>query len=426
MKKPYLERLQEGLILFDGAMGTMLYQGGVFLNRSFEEINLTNPKMVREIHAANREAGAQVLTTNSFAANPLKLKGYNLAEQTETINLKAVALAREQAGEDLYVAGSVGPLGQRLEPIGKLKPAEAEKAFSRQMRALLEGGVDLILLETFKDTDELLLAVRAARKLDAAIPLQAQISFSLGSRGTIQGRVREAVHRLNEEETIDVIGSNCGIGPSQMLEVLMIMREEGDKPVSVMPDAGLPQDVDGRQLYLASPDYFAEYAMRFQEAGAAAIGGCCGSTPGHIKKMGQAVLSLAAGRKNLLVNSETPEGEIQEEMPLAERSRLGRDLAEGRWISAIEMVPPPGANLSRTLEKAAALKRGGGRDREPPRWAPGLSPGFRDGDRLGDGASGGCGNHPPSLLSGQESSGPPGGSAGSPGGGPAQPATGYR
>ena len=159
MRKPYLERLKAGVVLFDSAMGTMLYDKGVFINRCFEEVNLTNPQMVGEIHAANVEAGAQVLTTNSFGANPIKLKGYNLADQTEEINRKSVEIAREYAGDELYVAGSVGPLGQRLEPIGKINPIEAEEAFSRQMRALLDAGVDLLLLETFKDLDELILAL---------------------------------------------------------------------------------------------------------------------------------------------------------------------------------------------------------------------------------------------------------------------------
>lgn len=352
MKKLYLERLREGILLFDSAMGTMLYEKGIFINRCFEEINLTSPAMVGAIHTANAEAGAQVLTTNSFGANPIKLKGHNLAEQTEAINLKAAALAREQAGEELYVAGSVGPLGQRL------KPAEAEEAFSRQIKALLAGGVDLILFETFKDTEELLLAVRTARELDAAIPLQAHISFSFENSGSVQGRAREVAAQLNQEKAIDVMGSNCGIGPAQMLDVLKIMKEEGEKPVAIIPDAGIPQEVDGRHLYLASPDYFAEYAIRFQEAGAAAIGGCCGSTPEHIKKMGQAVLNLAAGRKNLLINHEPLEERSQEEVPLAKRSRLGLALSEGRWVSLIEMVPPMGTDLSKLLEKTTALKKG--------------------------------------------------------------------
>jgi len=359
MRKPYLERLKTGVVLFDSAMGTMLYEKGIFINRCFEEVNLTNPQMVGEIHAANVEAGAQVLTTNSFGANPVKLKGYNLTDQTEEINRKAVEIAREYAGDEHYVAGSVGPLGQRLEPIGKISPAEAEEAFTRQMKALLEAGVDLLLLETFKDLDELILAARTARKLDPWIPIQAQISFSHGNDGRILGDIHEVIRRLDGEPAIDVVGSNCGIGPAPMLEVLLAMRQETKKPLSIIPDAGIPKEVDGRQLYLASPDYFAEYAMRFQEAGAVAIGGCCGTTPEHIRKMGRAVLNLASGRKNLRIEVETVKAVTQEEVPLAERSHLGRALAEKRWISTIELIPPMGADLSKILEKTAALKAGG-------------------------------------------------------------------
>ena len=359
MRRPYLERLKTGVVLFDSAMGTMLYDKGVFINRCFEEINLTNPQMVGEIHAANVDAGAQVLTTNSFGANPIKLKGYNLADQTEEINQKAVEIARQFAGEELYVAGSVGPLGQRLEPIGKISPEEAEKAFTRQMKALLSANVDLLLLETFKDLDELLLAARTARKLDAHIPIQAQISFSHGNDGRILGDIHEVIRRLDRESAIDVIGSNCGIGPAPMLDVLLAMRQETRKPLSIIPDAGIPKEVDGRQLYLASPDYFAEYAMRFQEAGAGAIGGCCGTTPEHIRKMGRAVLNLASGRKNLLLEAETVKAVTQDEVPLADRSKLGRALAEKKWISTIELIPPMGADLSKILEKTAALKAGG-------------------------------------------------------------------
>jgi len=359
MRIKYLERIKQGVVLFDGAMGTMLYQKGVFINRCFEEINLSSPQMVSEIHGANVEAGAQVLTTNSYGANPLKLKGYNLADKTAEINKKAAFLAREVAGDDLYVAGSVGPLGGELAPTGKITIEEAENAYEVQLKALIEGGVDLILLETYKNVDELLLAAKVARRVDGHIPIQGQVKFHYQDGGVDKLLITDAVRRLNEAVEIDIIGTNCGIGPAPMLDVLIEMRKEAKKPISVVPDAGIPKEIEGRQLYLASPDYFAEYAMRFQDAGASIIGGCCGTTPEHIQKMGKAVLNLASGRKNIIMKSAAADVEYKEEIPLSERSDLGKALAERRWISSIELVPPIGADLTKTIEKTAALKEGG-------------------------------------------------------------------
>ncbi|MBI9107113.1 MAG: bifunctional homocysteine S-methyltransferase/methylenetetrahydrofolate reductase [Spirochaetales bacterium] len=370
MKSKYLDRLSKAMVLFDGAMGTALYEKGVFLNRCFEEVNVSMPETVIDIHIENINAGAQVLTTNSFGANPLKLAGYNIAERTAELNITAVELAREAIkrteADDVLIAGSVGPLGKLIEPVGKLTEAEARAAFAPQIRALAEAGVDLILLETFRSVPELLLAASVARKEAAGIPVQAH--FSMGpladqtSGGALEDYrdryLKEAVERavsLDLCDDIDVIGTNCGVGPADMLELLLAVRTHVKKPFVVMPNAGFPKDVDGRQIYLADPDYFSEYALKFLDAGAAAIGGCCGTTPEHISKMGKAVLNLATGRKAVVFSKIDKEVKLHEQTPLAERSGLGKALAEGRWITTIELIPPMGTDLSKIIEKAGKL-----------------------------------------------------------------------
>ncbi len=357
-KTPYLQRLDRGVLLFDGAMGTMLYDRGVFVNRCFEETCLSRPELVSGIHEAMIDAGAQAITTNSFGANPVKLTGYGLQEKTAEINTASVRLAKDAAGADVYVAGSVGPLGQRLEPVGRISMERAQEAFALQMSTLLEAGVDLILLETFKNTDELLLAASVAKRLAPEIPVQAQFFLSSYQIENYADEARRIVDRLEESPHVDVVGMNCAVGPSFTLDILSGISGHTGKPVSAMPNAGFPKDVDGRQLYLASPDYFAEYALRFRDAGATVIGGCCGTTPEHIRKMGRMILNIDAGRRvSLRPATETTKVEHAQPVPLVEKSKLGAALAAGTWITSVELVPPVGIDLQRILEKADQLKR---------------------------------------------------------------------
>lgn len=355
MRKNYLERIKEGTVLFDGAMGTMLYAEGLPLSNCFEEACLTSPELVAKIHKSYIEAGAQAIETNSFGANPVKLRTYQLEGKTEEINRAAARIARKEAGDDIYVAASVGPLGQRLAPFGKLEIAEAEAAFESQISALLKEDIDLILFETFRDLEELLLAVRVAERLSPDTPVQAQ--FTLGPLNAEEYR-KEAPYlakKLEAEKGVDVAGINCAVGPDHMLEILMAVKPHLSKPVSVMPNAGLPREIDNRNMYLASPTYFGNYALKFFEAGAAAIGGCCGTTPEHIEKAGRMVLSL--GRASAVKYTTPPDSPAKEktEVPLAERSLLGRALAEGKWISTVELVPPMGTDLSKIIERSAEL-----------------------------------------------------------------------
>ncbi len=366
MKSNYIERVKKGVVLFDSAMGTSIYDHGVFLNRCFEEISLTNPEIILEIHQANVDAGAQVLTTNTFAANLRKLTGHNLGDKFEEINLASVKLARQAAGEDVYIAGSMGPLGERLEPLGKLSTDEAGKYFSEQARILLEGGVDLILLETFRSVNELLLAAEAVRGVSSEIPVQAHFSLSPPS-GITEGNaldeyntafLKKAVRkasRLDSCDFVDVIGCNCGVGPADMLEILKAVREHVKKPFAVLPNAGFPKEVDGRQLYLADPDYFSEFALKFLDAGAIIIGGCCGTSAEHIRKMGRSVLSLDAGRKQIEFHHVKEEVEEIEPLILEKRSRLGKALSAGEWVTSIELIPPMGWNLDKIIERTSKL-----------------------------------------------------------------------
>ena len=359
MKKPYLERLKEGVLLYDGAMGTMLYEKGVFVNQCFENANLASPDLVIEIHTAMAEAGAQALITNSFGGSPIRLASYSLQDKTREINARSVELARSVAGDELYVAGSVGPLGKTIAPVGILPREEAEEAFRIQIEALHGAGVDLILLETFKNLDELLLATRVAAEVAPDIPIQSQFSFRPHRKDSLSDDIERVFSALENEDAVDVLGLNCSTGPSYMLDILKKIEPSVSKPISIMPNAGFPREYEGRQLYMASPEYFAEYAIKFLDAGASIIGGCCGTTPEHIRKMAQAILSLGKARKrHTMVHAIHPKQEITiEPVPLKERSNLGAALASGQWITSIELVPPAGTSLEKVMEKAESLSQ---------------------------------------------------------------------
>lgn len=351
MRKNYIQRLKDGIVIFDGAMGTELYSRGVQISSCFEEICLTDPSLVEEIHRSYIQAGAHVIETNSFGANPLKLKTYQIEEKTEAINRAAVRIARKAAGDDVYVAGSVGPLGQTLAPVGKIDAESARAAFRIQIKTLLDEGVDLLLFETFRDVDELLLAVSVARELDAGIPIQAQLALGPLNQEEYGKQAVSRITRLDECADIDVLGFNCAVGPEHMLDILVAVRNYVHKPVAVMPNAGLPREVDNRNLYLASPAYFGNYALKFYEAGARVIGGCCGTTPEHIKKAAQMVVSFSEGTVSKIQEIK-PDVQTFTEMPLEQRSSLGRALAEGQWVTTVEMTPPVGCDLSKILAKA--------------------------------------------------------------------------
>ena len=340
-------------------MGTMLYAKGFFLNVCYDELSLKQPALVREVHEEYVRAGAEILETNTFGATPIKLGGHGLADLTERINQTAAELARAAAGERASVVGAIGPLGLRLEPFGPTSRDEARDQFRRQVNGLLAGGVDGFVLETFSDLEEIHAALRAVREA-CDLPVVAQMT--IGTDGlTSYGTAPEDFARQLTEWGADVIGVNCSVGPAGMLEAVERMAKGTDRPLSAQPNAGLPKDVGDRKIYLASPEYMASYARRLVEAGARFVGGCCGTTPEHIRKMRDYIVSVAPRQASVVVSREavaaTPGG--AEAVPLAERSSWGKKIAAGKFVSSVEIVPPKGVDPAPMLAQCRALKAAG-------------------------------------------------------------------
>ncbi|MGE0354461.1 MAG: bifunctional homocysteine S-methyltransferase/methylenetetrahydrofolate reductase [Gemmatimonadales bacterium] len=342
--------------VFDGAMGTMLYGRGIFVNVCYDELNLREPDLVREIHAAYVRAGAELLETNTFGANPVKLAHYGLADETERINAAAVRLAREAAGGRALVLGAIGPLGIRIEPFGETSVDEARDAFARQAAGLLEGGVDGFIVETFADVEELRSAVRAIRER-SDLPIVAQMT--VGEDGnTVYGTSPETFGTELAAMPVEVIGVNCSVGPIGVLGTIEHLARVTDKPLSAQPNAGLPREVGDRKIYMASPEYMATFARRMVEAGARFVGGCCGTTPDHIRAMVGFVQSVSP-RHHTAVAPGTARAAGRAPRPLAERSRLGDKLAGRRFVTAVEIVPPKGVDPAPMYQQCRELKQAG-------------------------------------------------------------------
>ena len=340
--------------VMDGAMGTALYAKGMFVNVCYDELNLTHPDLVREVHEEYLRAGAEIIETNTFGANPVKLSGYGLDGRTEEINRAAAALARDAAGDAANVVGSVGPLGIRIEPFGPTAREEAIEIFSRQARGLLEGGVEGFVLETFANLDELHTAYLAVRQL-SDLPVIALATID-ESGSTAYGSDAERIARTLSEWGADVVGLNCSVGPAVMLEAVERMAEVTDRPLAAVPNAGLPRVVGDRKIYLSSPDYMANYAVRMIRAGARFIGGCCGTTDAHIKKIRDAVATLPPRQHHVVVGRRevvAPAG--VEPAPLRDRSRLGSKLAAGEFITNVELPPAHGWRPDELVEQARSL-----------------------------------------------------------------------
>jgi homocysteine S-methyltransferase len=353
------ELLADGKVhVLDGAMGTMLYGKGFFLNVCYDELTLKHPKLVEEVHDAYLRAGAEILETNTFGANPLKLRTFGLADETARINRAAAELARRVSAGRASVVGAIGPLGVRLEPFGVLSRDEAFAHFQRQAEGLLAGGVDGFILETFSDVDEIHEALRAVQSV-ARLPVIAQMT--IGDDGLTQyGTAPETFAKQLTEWGADVIGVNCSVGPAGVLEAVEKLVKATDRPISAVPNAGLPKDVGDRKIYLASPEYMASYARRMIEAGARIVGGCCGTTPEHIKKIRDYVASVVPRHQPTVVSRDTvapPAG--VEAVPLAERSHWGAKLARGELVTSVEIVPPRGVDPAPMFAQCRALKAKG-------------------------------------------------------------------
>ncbi|HEX8432771.1 MAG TPA: homocysteine S-methyltransferase family protein, partial [Longimicrobium sp.] len=308
--------------LFDGAMGTMLYSKGVYINRCYDELCVSQPEMVADVHRAYVRAGAEVIETNSYGANRLKLARYGLEERTHEINVLAARIAREAAGDRVHVAGAMGPLGVRIEPFGPTSEEEARTLFREQAAALLEGGVDLFILETFSDLEEIHQAMQAIREV-CDLPIVAQMTIREDGRTPYGTEAALAAERLTGWGA-DVVGLNCSVGPSAMLAATEEMLAASGVPLSMQPNAGLPRDVDGRTIYMASPEYMATYAARLIRKGVRFVGGCCGTTPEHVSRMAGALRMLAPTQApRVAAAAHESDAHAVEPVPLAERSAWG-------------------------------------------------------------------------------------------------------
>ena len=336
-------------------MGTMLYGRGVFINRCFESLNLSQPTLVSDVHREYLAAGADVIETNTFGASRLKLRSFGLGDEVHAINLAGARLAREAAGDAAYVAGAIGPLGVRLEPWGKTGLDEAREYFREQVRALVEGGVDLLMLETFRDWNEAAAAVDAVRSV-CALPIVALVTTEEDGN-SLDGTPPEQFGPALVARGANVVGVNCSVGPAPMLETVERLAAACDVPLSAQPNAGKPRDIEGRNIYLCSPEYMASYARRFIASGVRLVGGCCGTTPEHIRQIALAVKQLApdtarAAAKGSLQAITVSTPLAQAPVSRAEKSALGAKLAAGIYVTGVELVPPRGHATAEAVSAA--------------------------------------------------------------------------
>jgi methionine synthase / methylenetetrahydrofolate reductase(NADPH) len=369
----FRRKMQSGIVIGDGAMGTMLYSKGVFINRCFDELNISAPQMVKEVHQDYVKAGAEVIETNTFGGTRLRLGAFGFAEKLRAINEAGVRLARAAAGEKAFVAGAVGPLGAQIEPLGPISFAEAREIFAEQIKILVETGVDLLILETFYELTELREAIFAAREV-AGPEMVILAHVSVDDDGNLSDGTTPDTYtaRLNEWP-VDVFGVNCSAGPKVVLETIERMALTAVKPLSAMPNAGLPTTVEGRNIYLCSPEYLATYSRRFIMAGVRFVGGCCGTTPHHIKEIRSEARALqpmiakavaenapsAVVASSSIIEDAKPQSKRLEKVPVDRKSKLGAKLAAGAFVSFVEILPPRGIDASKEIAGARLCREHG-------------------------------------------------------------------
>ena len=355
MATDLISRLQAGAVLCDGAMGTLLYAKGIFINRCYDELNVSQPDLIRNIHQDYLKAGADIIETNTFGANSFRLSKHGYVDRLTDINRQGARLAREAAKSfNALVAGAVGPLGVRIEPLGKVALGEAREAFREQIAALNDEGVDLVILETFGYLEELHQAILAARDVNPNLPVVAQVTID-EEGNCLDGSAPEHYGPQIEAWGAEVVGCNCSVGPVAMLDALDRVRAVTTAPLSAQPNAGMPRSVEGRNIYLCSPEYMAEYARRFVDVGVRLVGGCCGTTPDHIHVM-KSFLRAVPGHAAARHTSVPPKAEPVQVPALTERSNLGRKIAAGEFVTMVEIVPPRGTDAAREIEGARFLK----------------------------------------------------------------------
>ena len=362
---PFLDVLRAGVLVADGAMGTQLYERGVVFNLNYEELNLSRPELIHRIHEAYLRAGAQVIETNTFGANRFRLHRHGLDGKTREINLAAVRIARKSANGAAYVAGAIGPTGQSLLGVSGEEREQVQEAFREQAEALVEAGVDVLLIETMHQSIEAELALRAARSVAGKIPVIVQVSPNERCE-LVDGAGVAAVGQRLRDLGADGLGLNCSVGPQIVLDAAEKLMGLG-LPVSVMPNAGLPHKVDDRLIYVSTPDYFLRFARRFYKLGVKLVGGCCGTTPEHIKKIAAAARMEASASSQPDLADEHPAVEVDSlpppphgvnPTPQADKSRLASRLGK-RFVVSVEVNPPIGLDLARPLEAARLLTSAG-------------------------------------------------------------------
>jgi homocysteine S-methyltransferase len=356
--KPFKEAIEERVLVCDGAMGTMLYAKGVFINKSFDALNVTQPDLVAEVHAEYVRAGADIIETNTFGANRIKLGSFGLADRLYAINEQGARIARHAADDRAYVAGAIGPLGIRIEPWGKTGVDEAREYFREQAQALADGGVDLFILETFRDLNEIGAAIDAVRAV-SEMPIVAQMTTEEDG-STLDGTPPEKFAPELERRGATLIGVNCAVGPAPMLDTIERMAAVTKLKLTAQPNAGKPRDVEGRNIYLCSPEYMASYARRFILHNVRLVGGCCGTTPEHIRQIKMAVRTLVPAVVRASV--ETPPASKRNDaaittapVPRAQKSRLARSIAAGRFVIGVELLPPRGYQTEQVVGRAKRL-----------------------------------------------------------------------
>ena len=352
----FIDRAQEGAVLFDGAIGTQLYERGIFLNQCFEQVSLTQAKLVKQVHRDYFEAGAEVLTTNTFGANPIRLAQYGLEQQWKEMNQVSVRLAQEVAGDQAFVAGSIGPSGVSLDQLSRQEGKKAIQTLYEQAEVLVESGVDLICLETFSVLQELETMVEKIQKL--SIPVVALYTFQPDGRGA-EGQLPLVVGQRLLEAGADVIGSNCGGGPDLLFEVTTPMIKL-PIPVLAQANAGRPELIEGRSIYIANHEYFSVYTRRLLKAGIKLVGGCCGTTPAHIKKMANATRMVNPRIKALLKDENNYRIIKSRDLSqLESKGKLGKALARGEFVTSVEVNPPKGFKLDKQINASRELSQAG-------------------------------------------------------------------
>lgn len=368
-EKKFRDHLDQRIpLLFDGATGTELYNRGVFINRCFEDANLSSPGLVEELHRLYLKAGAQVITTNSWGANYFKLKNHNLHDKVAVINKTSAELARGIVKDEAFVSGSIGPLGVRLEPWGPVSFQEARDVYIQQAQGLKSGGVDCFSLETFSDIRELQEAIQACKEVDADMPILAQIMINIDGKLTMGSPLEFVVEKMATWGA-DAIGLNCSVGPQPMLTAIPVIKAASSLPIIIQPNAGLPKGVDGRTIYMCTPEYMASFTKSFLQEGVLMIGGCCGTTAEHIKAMAQAFRqhrAMVAPTEELHsptvasgLKSENLEIKEMRRVPFETKSKWSQKIADGKPVFTIELLPPAGINPDKILERSTLIKESG-------------------------------------------------------------------